>query len=86
MDAHRFVESRKAETELPADDHAIVSRLREAAFQQAFGCRKSSDLAGYLSDDFWLIGDSLAFCVDHPFVAELLQLYRNGRVPGDDAA
>lgn len=81
MAAYRLVEERKADRAAIEDANPIIARLREAAFRQVFERHRSSDLAGYISDDFGLIGDALALRENIPLVDELLQSYRRGKVP-----
>ena len=64
-----------------AIQEATIMAIRSAAYLRAFDASQSADLAGYVSDDFELIANSIAAGNDDPFVAYLLDEYLAGRFP-----
>jgi len=70
---------------LPAlddEDKKQVDALREKAFKVAYKHSREPDLAGYVSDDFEVIGRGLLVTPADSFVQRLLNTYAQGRVPG----
>ena len=64
-----------------SDATSIVARLRELVYLQAYERWKSPDLAGYISDDFGLIGDALIIGYSHRWLNGLLDAYLDARFP-----
>lgn len=67
---------------LPISEQTSLDAVLEMAFKVAFSCCEDTDLAGYISDDFELIGRSVATLWEEPFVASLLATYASGQIPG----
>ena len=64
-----------------ADTEPRVAQLRELCYRQAYSRWRSPDLAGYVSDDFGLIGDALALGIRPPAIERLLASYLSGVFP-----
>ncbi|MEK3921599.1 MULTISPECIES: hypothetical protein [Paenibacillus] len=63
-------------------EEEVLRACREQAFKQTLALTGEPELAGYVSDDIGLIGAALLQDVVHePFVNELLESYRQGRLP-----
>ncbi|MFX3649452.1 MAG: hypothetical protein ACE3K2_08515 [Paenibacillus sp.] len=63
-------------------EEEVLRAGREQAFKQTLALTGEPELAGYVSDDIGLIGAALLQDVVHePFVNELLESYRQGRLP-----
>lgn len=70
-----------ADSELSEPDQGLVDSIREIAFKTVYRATDQSDLAGYVADDFELIGKALATRADAPFPRFLLTEYLAGRIP-----
>ena len=66
------------------DDTNQISRLCEAAFKKTYEHTENSELAGYVADDFGLIGTALVLDVDDPWLNGLWIAYREGYFPHRD--
>jgi hypothetical protein len=77
LQAFKALDTHKLSTEQSLD----LERLRELAYKTTFGHTSSPDLAGYVSDDFELIGRAVIFGIDDPWINGLLQDYRDHRLP-----
>ena len=63
-------------------EEEVLRACREQAFKQTLALTGEPELAGYVSDDIGLIGAALLQDVVHDsFVNELLENYRQGRLP-----
>lgn len=60
---------------------AELLKLREVAYLAAFDMTRSPEFAGYLSDDFWLLGDALWVEHEDAWLNALFLEYKNGRFP-----
>lgn len=58
-----------------------IDKIRELAFRSAFSGSNSSDLAGYVSDDFELISKAIVINSDNKWVTTLLDIYLGGGFP-----
>lgn len=81
MQSFRHVESKKAICPMPSASAEVVTKLRQSAYFRAFQRWNSPDLAGYISDDFGLIGDAIAMNIRDTWIERLLHSYLNGAVP-----
>lgn len=62
-------------------EHDPTERLREAAFKLTYARTNHPELAGYVADDFALIGAALLSGLDDPWLNSLWVSYRDGRFP-----
>lgn len=63
-------------------EEEVLRACREQAFKQTLALTGEPELAGYVSDDMGLIGAALLQDVVHDsFVNQLLESYRQGRLP-----
>jgi len=69
-------------SQLPVRDRAAVDHIRELAYKAAFRATGSSDLAGYVSDDFDLIARAALTAFESPWLASVLRAYKGGHFPG----
>lgn len=67
--------------EIPTEGQGTLDRLREAAFKKTFGTTDNSELAGYVSDDFGLLGAALLVGVDDDWLNAMWLEYWNERFP-----
>lgn len=81
MEVFRQVEAAKVARGIMYDADPRVARLREMAYLKSFGRWKSPDLAGYISDDFGLIGDALTVGYVHPWLNAVASAYTNRTFP-----
>src|SRR5262249_43961529 len=81
MDVYRQVQALMNASEIGKAAEVGVNRLCELAYLQAFETWGSSDLAGYIADDFELIGNALAMGFTTPWLNALLHRYSNHRFP-----
>jgi hypothetical protein len=75
---YKQVEDKKGDHQ---DADTRVGRLRELAYLQALDRWESPELAGYISDDFGLIGDALATDSVDDYLNGLLNAYLALRFP-----
>lgn len=68
--------------QLSAQQMATIDRLREGAFNAMFDLSGNSDLSGYVSDDFEVIGKGVASRQSDYFLSGLLKAYVDGTLPG----
>ncbi|MCE5172989.1 hypothetical protein LQV63_27380 [Paenibacillus profundus] len=58
-----------------------IDRLREFVFKKVFAITQHSELAGYVSDDFGLIGEAVQRNAFRPWVRGLMNHYIEGKFP-----
>lgn len=58
-----------------------IDLLRERVFKKVYRYTSSSDLAGYISDDFGLIGDALHVNYNNDWLSALLNCYIEHTIP-----
>jgi hypothetical protein len=58
-----------------------IDKLREFAFKKVFAITQNPDLAGYVSDDFGLIGEAVQTNAVTPWIRELIKDYIEGTFP-----
>lgn len=81
MSSFDKVEAVKADNGILKDADHRVTKLREAAYLQAFDRWKSPDLAAYISDDFGLVGDAIVMAYSDPWLNALFHAYLVGEFP-----
>lgn len=59
----------------------LINSIREESFKITYNATKSSDLAGYVSDDFGLIVEALFFDYQDEWINALANEYVNNRIP-----
>lgn len=64
----------------PADE-AAVTKLRESVFKSVFRLTENSEVAGYVSDDFGLIGEAAAKGCLKGWVEWLYGVYKSRNFP-----
>jgi hypothetical protein len=77
-DSHRSLSS---EPYLHHADEIEVTNLRESVFTAVFQLTSNAEAAGYVSDDFGLIGEAMAKDCHNEWIEWLLEVYRSGRFP-----
>lgn len=60
----------------------LLDSLRELAYKAAFRATASPDLAGYVADDFELIGKAILLNFEDDFPNSMLYEYSIGNIPG----
>ncbi|MBP1905851.1 hypothetical protein J2Z32_002499 [Paenibacillus turicensis] len=58
-----------------------IDLLRELVYKKVYRYTSSSDLAGYISDDFGLIGDALHVNYNNDWLSALLKCYIEHTIP-----
>lgn len=58
-----------------------VESIREISYKATYKATQSSDLAGYISDDFGLIAEALVLDYNDDWLNALAKEYVDGRVP-----
>lgn len=58
-----------------------MDKLREFAFKKVFAITQNPDLAGYVSDDFGLIGEAVQRNAMTPWIRGLIHDYMEGTFP-----
>lgn len=83
-----WIDSFNALADLPDAEAAepAIDEIRERVFRIVFGATNSSELAGYVSDDFELIAKALLTNRNDEFVNALWSEYAAGRFPTGDLA
>jgi hypothetical protein len=80
-----FEKNEKAKEALsPKEKKSLEKRssdVRETVFKLVDKAAGSSDLAGYISDDFGLIADELALGSEDPWVKKMAEDYLAGKLP-----
>lgn len=66
-----------------AAEDEVLRQIRETAFKQTISLTGDPEIAGYVSDDFGLIGLFLLqeVVIEDTFVHQLLESYRQGTLP-----
>ncbi|WP_152031541.1 hypothetical protein [Pseudomonas putida] len=64
-----------------AGDEEVVSDVRESVFKKIYSLTKSSDVAGYISDDIGLVADSISKSCNIEWVESLFEVYCAGKFP-----
>jgi hypothetical protein len=82
LEAFDTLEATAPLSQLPVRDRADVDRIRELAYKAAFRAIGSSDLAGYVSDDFDLLARAALTAYENPWLARVLRAYEGGHFPG----
>lgn len=67
---------------LSVSDEKVIDGLREYVFKAVYRITVSSDLAGYASDDFGLIGEAFSKECENSFVEGIYNAYTTGLFPG----
>ncbi len=62
-------------------DEIEITNLRESVFKSVFRLTSDAEAAGYVSDDFGLIGEAVAKDCHNEWIEWLLKVYRSGRFP-----
>lgn len=62
-------------------DEIEVTNLRESVFKAVFRLTCNAEAAGYVSDDFGLIGEAVAKDCLSEWIEWLLKVYRSGKFP-----
>jgi hypothetical protein len=62
-------------------DEIEITNLRESVFKSVFRLTSDAEAAGYVSDDFGLIGEAVAKDCHNEWTEWLLKVYRSGRFP-----
>lgn len=62
-------------------DEIEVTNLRESVFKAVFRLTFNADAAGYVSDDFGLIGEAVSKGCLSEWIDWLLKVYRSGKFP-----
>jgi hypothetical protein len=81
---HAWADSQRSLSSKPYLHHADeieVTSLRESVFKAVFRLTSNAEAAGYVSDDFGLIGEALAKDCHNDWIEWLLKVYRSGRFP-----
>ena len=81
MQVNEQIEAMAAADPIDEQTVAQISSVAEAAFKTTFKLSASSDLAGYISDDFELIAKALSLGFEHEWLNALLQSYCKGQFP-----
>jgi hypothetical protein len=81
IDEINKVEGHKAARGLAHDSDPRVRRLRETAYVKSYQQWNSPELAGYISDDFGLIGDAVSLDLTDSWIYSLLNAYMNHSFP-----
>lgn len=58
-----------------------IDLLRERVYKKVYRYTSSSDLAGFISDDFGLIGDALHVSYNNDWLSALLKCYIEDTIP-----
>lgn len=66
---------------IPREGRGILDTLRELAFKKTFGTTDNPELAGYVSDDFALLGVALLVGFDDDWLNAMWLEYWNERFP-----
>lgn len=77
MEVYSYIESFKSEIQ----NKKIIDDIRKEAFIKANSLSKSSDLAGYVSDDFELISEALEIGYNNKWLNGLFSCYLSGIFP-----
>lgn len=67
--------------DIPSEGKPPLDRLREIAFKKTFRTTGNAELAGYVSDDFGLLGAGLLVGLDDDWLNAMWAEYRNERFP-----
>ncbi|MFP3847637.1 hypothetical protein [Pseudomonas sp. W5-01] len=62
-------------------DEIEVTNLRESVFKAVFRLTSNAEAAGYVSDDFGLIGEAVSKGCLSEWIEWLLKVYRSGKFP-----
>lgn len=62
-------------------DELEVANLRESVFKSVFRLTSNADAAGYVSDDFGLIGEAASKGCFSEWIEWLLKVYKSGKFP-----
>lgn len=74
---HEIVQNAEA----PMFPDSEMDKLREFAFKKVFAITQNPDLAGYVSDDFGLIGEAVQRNAMTPWIRGLIHDYMEGTFP-----
>ena len=74
-------ESLKNHVYFEDDSQREVNYLREYVFKEVFKITNNSEVAGYISDDFGLLGEALAKSRMTDWLYEMLKSYMSGKFP-----
>lgn len=81
MKAYEQVGKLKKEKTYTDEDKEDCKILRQEVFEFVYDQTEDDDFAGYISDDFGLIYDSLKLGYQSEWMDKFLQLYLKGQIP-----
>jgi hypothetical protein len=81
MESYRRLQTAKDTLGIGKETEALITRIREITYLQAYERWQSPDLAAYISDDFGLIADAIAANTNDYFVNALFHEYVIGNFP-----
>src|SRR5688572_1428168 len=66
---------------ISAEQKELLTEISKAAFLATMGATKNSDLAGYISDDFDLLGRGIIADAADPWLNAIWVTYCEGKIP-----
>jgi hypothetical protein len=81
MKAYDDISNKKLTSFIDEITNQQIDLLRERVYKKVYHYTSSSDLAGYISDDFGLIGDALHVNYNSDWLSALLKCYIENTIP-----